>query len=277
MTRADAALVDGRAQHEPWQFDRGLHYGDGLFETMLVRDGLIRFVALHRGRLERGCQRLQIALDVDAAFADAQTLAAGVASAVIKLLVTRGSATARGYAPGGDELPRRLVLRYGAPSAPLLKSHNIVDSRAIVLQTSLGENPQLAGLKHLNRLEQVLARLEMRGNPAYEGLLCSSSGLVISGTMSNMFIVSGKELLTPRLDRCGVAGVMRAVVLREAALAGIQAREVDLSRAALDSAPELFLTNARIGVHPIAALDDRRLPTSAVTHFLRQRIAGLDT
>lgn len=275
MTRAEVALVDGQPHHEPWLFDRGLHYGDGLFETMLVRNGRIRFAAHHSERLHRGCLRLQIAFDVDAAFAEARELADGVASAVIKLLATRGAATARGYAPAGDELPRRVLLRYDA--GPPSHADSIASPTAVTLQSTLGENRQLAGLKHLNRLEQILARLEMRGSPAYEGLLCSSSGLVISGTMSNMFIVAGKELLTPRVDRCGIAGVMRAVVQREAALAGIPVREVDLSRAALDSVEELFMTNVRIGVLPMEALDGRRLRIGGVTQFLRQRIAGLDT
>jgi len=140
----------------------------------------------------------------------------------------------------------------------------------------MGENPQLAGLKHLNRLEQVLARQAMRGTGAFEGLVCSSSGRVISGTMSNMFVVRGTELLTPRVDRCGIAGVMRSIVLREAAQAGFTTREFDLPRSELIAIEEAFLTSVRLGVHPIEELDGRSLRTSAATLLLRQHIASLD-
>ncbi|MEP7313039.1 MAG: aminodeoxychorismate lyase [Pseudomonadota bacterium] len=276
MSKPDVAVLDGRPLDEPWLIDRGLHYGDGLFETMRVCDGRIRFVALHRERLQRGCSQLQIAADVDDCFAQAQALVHGVASAMLKLIVTRGSATARGYAPHGDEQPRRILLRYDDPATRDVKGGPGVDSEAISLRTILGENPQLAGLKHLNRLELVLARLEMHGSTAFEGLLCSSSGLVISGTMSNMFIVAGNELLTPRLDRCGIAGVLRTVVLREAAGAGFAAREIDVPQSALATAEEIFLTNARIGVHPLGRLDGRALRTSEATTVLRQRVAVLD-
>ena len=243
---------------------------------MLVRNGRIRFLDEHRDRLARGCERLDIQVDIDTAIAEVRDLARDATACVIKLIVTRGSATTRGYAAAGDEQARRLVLRY--PDLPAGWEQQLAQEggRVITLTAVMGENPQLAGLKHLSRLEQVVARQAMRGTGAFEGLVCSSSGRVISGTMSNMFIVRGTELLTPRLDRCGIAGVMRSIVLREAAQCGFTTREVDLARAELGAVEEAFLTSVRLGVHPIDELDGRRLRTGDTLLRLRRHIAALD-
>jgi 4-amino-4-deoxychorismate lyase len=139
----------------------------------------------------------------------------------------------------------------------------------------LGENPALAGLKHCNRLEQVLARREWTDPDISEALLFSSSDRLVSGTMSNVFIVDGSRLRTPRVDLCGVAGVMRRVVLREAANAGIPVGEEVLSAEDLRSADELFLTNARIGIWPVRALDGRMISPGPLTRRLQQLIAPL--
>ena len=146
----------------------------------------------------------------------------------------------------------------------------------VSLRSILGENPQLAGIKHLNRLEQVLARAELGAHGGFEGLLCSSSGLLASGSMSNVFLVQQGRLCTPCVDRCGVAGVMRAVVLREARQAGIAVHEMPVAPSALGQAEEVFLTNIRIGIRPVDRLDGRSLAVGPVTRLLQQRVAGLE-
>jgi 4-amino-4-deoxychorismate lyase len=138
---------------------------------------------------------------------------------------------------------------------------------------TLGENAALAGMKHLNRLEQVLARAEVPSTEAAELLLFSSSGRLISGTMSNVFIVRNGRLITPRIDVCGVAGVMRRVVLREAIEAGLAVEEGTLSQGDLHSAAEIFLTNARIGIWPVRALGQRALTIGDVTRRVQTLIA----
>ena len=257
-----AVLVDGaRFPHDgqlDWPLDRGLHYGDGLFETMMVRDGRIRFASLHRARLTAGCARLRLALALEPLWEQTGTLARQHGDAVLKLLVTRGSATQRGYGISGDEQCRSLLFAY----PPADSVNPPADVCVVSLRAQLGENPALAGIKHCNRLEQVLARLELQPSGAYEGLLGSSSGWLISGTMSNVFLDTAAGLVTPSLERCGIAGVMRAVVLREAAALGIPVRVANVALAALDDCHGLFLTNVRLGVLPVTRLDGRALATS---------------
>jgi 4-amino-4-deoxychorismate lyase len=141
------------------------------------------------------------------------------------------------------------------------------------LSARLGENPLLAGLKHCNRLEQVVARAEWADSDISEGILFSSSGNLVSGTMSNVFIVQDSRLLTPRVDLCGVAGVMRRVVMSEAQRAGIPTREYVLRADDLRRADEVFLTNARIGIWPVRSLDGRVLTPGPLTRRLQTLMA----
>jgi len=268
-----AVLVDGQPCMADWALDRALHYGDGLFETIAVRAGRLRFEALHQARLTEGCRRLGVPLDHTGVWQQAQALAAQHGACTLKLLVSRGSAMARGYAPSGTERARVVLLAYPASSGPELPSR----VRVATLEATLGENPALAGIKHCNRLEQVLGRMELRSHEdAFEGLMASSSGHLISGTMSNVFLEQDGVLMTPRLERCGIAGVMRAVVLREAAAAGTPVQVKDIPLDMLGRCSGVFLTNARIGVLPVHELDGRELASSTATQALARHVSALD-
>jgi 4-amino-4-deoxychorismate lyase len=254
--------------------DRGLHYGDGLFETIACRAGRPRFLDLHLQRLNEGCQRLRITYrDFPGLAAQVRALAAAQPASLIKLILTRGSATARGYAAQGDEQPRGVLLQYPwPPENPALWQGGVAVRTA---QGRLGENPALAGLKHLNRLEQVLIRGEWNDPAIHEALVFSSSGWLISGTMSNVFLVMGGRILTPALTRAGVSGVMRKVVMREAQALGLSVSETALDAVALAAAEEIFLTNARIGIWPLRALDGAERVVGPVTRQLQQRLRPL--
>jgi 4-amino-4-deoxychorismate lyase len=274
MSEPDGIWENGRAGTQVSALDRGLHYGDGLFETIACTGGHARLLTLHLQRLGEGCRRLGIeALDGTEVGREIAVLAAQVPRAVIKLLVTRGSAVARGYAVTGAERATRVTLRYPWPvEDPQLASRGV---RVRTATSCLGENPLLAGLKHCNRLEQVLARREWTDASIADSLMYSSSGTLVSGTMTNVFMVRNSRLETPRVDRCGVAGVMRRTVLRLATVAGIAVEECTLHAADLEQAKEVFLTNALIGIHPVRELDGRRLAPGPVTRRLQQELAPL--
>jgi 4-amino-4-deoxychorismate lyase len=279
---ADAVLLNGAAVEArrgkapgfdlgSLLLDRGLHYGDGLFETVACRNARASFLEHHLERLALGCRRLAIGFGAfDALRAEVRDLAGSARRSILKILVTRGPATSRGYAPHGDESPSRVVLRYPWPEEDPIRAREGVAVRLSDL--ALGENPRLAGLKHLNRLELVLARADLAGSPFAEALLLSSSGRLVSGTFSNVFLASGRRLSTPRLDRCGVAGVMRRVVMRLAEDEGFVVEEADLTAADLERAEELFLTNARIGIWPVRKLGSRALSVGRTTGRLQRRL-----
>ncbi len=170
----------------------------------------------------------------------------------MKLIVTRGSGT-RGYAPPVSPTPTR-VLSIGAwPDYP--HSHYVNGIRVRVCRLRLAASPALAGMKHLNRLEHVLAHLELRGTDAEQGLLIDTTEHVVGGTSSNVFAIRKGRLLTPSIARAGVKGVMRRVVLTAAGELGLEAVERDLTLDDVANADELFMTNALFGIWPVASLD----------------------
>jgi 4-amino-4-deoxychorismate lyase len=270
----ERVLLNGSPGQQVSPFDRAVHFGDGLFETIACRRGRPRFLSLHLERLVLGCQRLGIDPgDLAETRAEVSALAREVENAIVKVILTRGAALARGYGVTGREKAMRITFRYAWPPETPTESQDGVRVRTAKLR--LGENPALAGLKHCNRLEQVLARREWTDPGIAESLLYSSSGRLVSGTMSNVFVVEGSRLRTPRLDLCGVAGVMRRVVLREAERAGISIQEDVLGVDDVHKASELFLTNARIGLWPLRELDGRVLQPGPLTRRLQQIMTPL--
>jgi 4-amino-4-deoxychorismate lyase len=262
-------LVNGRSSCvDP--SDRGLAYGDGVFETMAAHDGRIRWLELHLDRLEDGCRRLAIPPPERSLVAAEIAEHCPVAGrATVKLIVTRGPG-ARGYAPPETPSPTRILAISAWPDYP--DSHYDTGIRVRVCRLRLGENPALAGLKHLCRLEQVLAQHELRGRDVEQGLLLDTSERVVGGTSSNVFAVRDGRLATPTLDRAGVRGVMRRAVLAAASELGVGATECDLSLADLVAADEIFMTNALFGIWPVAVLDDRRFSPGATTRRLMQHL-----
>ena len=267
----ERVLVNGAEATQVSALDRGLHYGDGLFETLGCIAGRPRFLTLHLKRLAAGCARLQLpAPDLAAIATELSALAAPCERAIVKLILTRGPARARGYGFAGAEEATRITLRYPWPVPP--EEGGV---RVRIATLTLSENPATAGIKHLNRLEQVLARAEWRDPAIAEALLFSRSGALVSGTMSNVFLVREGTLLTPRLDLCGVEGVMRQVVLGAAGECTIGARECVLQRADLAAAEEIFLTNALSGIRRVGELEGRTLTGAAVTRRLQAALAPL--
>ncbi len=257
-------LLNGKPQDVIPATDRGLHYGDGVFETLAFRNGKARFWTAHMERLLDGCSRLNIPRPDLAQLHDEVALAAeGCEQAVIKLIVTRGSG-GRGYRPPASPEPQRLIMRFPWPD-------HAVPEEGITLrycQTPLACNPRLAGIKHLNRLEQVLARSEWDDDSVHEGLMFDPDGHVIEGTMSNLFAVRDGVLLTPDLTRCGVAGVMRRQVISLAKKLGIACQFEQMVPFELERMDELFVTNSIIGIWPVARLGDIKYGEAPITERL---------
>lgn len=252
--------------------DRGLAYGDGLFETIAVRGGQITLLARHMARLAQGCQRLSIALDMTLMQDELQAFAAQLGDGVAKLTVTRGQGQ-RGYALPQPCQPLRILQAAPMPHYPA--EHAEQGVRLFPCATRLAEQPLLAGLKHLNRLEQVLARAEWQDADCAEGLMRDCTGRVIEGVYSNLFLVIGGRLLTAELSRCGVAGVMRAEILHQAKCLGLAIESRDISLDELLAADEVFLCNSLYGIWPVRALQERYWPVGPLTRKLQAIVRDL--
>ena len=250
--------------------DRGLHYGDGLFETMAVTGGQVRLLPLHMERLALGAARLAFPpLDRQGLAESLQQAAQELGEGVLKLIVTRGCG-GRGYLP--PELPE--------PSLVLLR-HLPLDSTGQdgvsvrLCELRLSRQPALAGIKHLNRLEHVLARAEWQDPAIAEGLLRDAKGFLIEGVVSNLFLVQDGRLLTPLLDLCGVVGVMRTHVMQRAAALGLALEERRLRLDDLLAADEVFITNSLHGIRPVLRLSGHgEWPAGVVTRTLQHALWG---
>ncbi len=241
-------LIDGAPGQALDPLDRGLQYGDGLFETVAWRRGAPRLAEYHFERLATGCDRLGLPRPAERMLLAEMAEAAGAQDATVKVIVTRGSGP-RGYRPPAVPSPRRIVAGFDPPAQPAGPWH------ARLCEMRLGRNPALAGLKHLNRLEQVLARAEWDDAGVHEGIMLDDLGRVVCGTHSNVFVAAAGRLVTPRVDECGVAGVMRRAVLTWARACGLDAAEAHLTVDELRAAEEVFVTSALIGARPLASID----------------------
>lgn len=263
-------LVNGVAVDTVSTHDRGFQYGDGLFETIAVHRGTPLLWEQHTQRLLASTVRLDMPPPETALLrAEADQLCRGVERGVLKIILTRG-VSGRGYRPGASASTTRVLSLSPWPDYPPSWSGEGVAVR--LCQMRLASQPRLAGLKHLNRLEQVLARAEWGGDCA-EGLMLDDHDGVIEGTRSNLFTVARGDLLTPDLSQCGVAGVMRALVLEQAAARGLRCRIARVTRAEVEAADELFLTNSLIGIWPVRRLENRDYGIGEITQTLQTAIA----
>ncbi len=252
--------------------DRAIHYGDGVFETLRVRGGQAEFLPRHMRRLMAGCERLKLPPIRPSLEAEVQALAAQSSDARLKIIVTRGSGV-RGYRfDAGNEATCVLGCFPGPERFPELQAAGV---RVRVCTLQLARQPALAGIKHLNRLEQVLARAEWSDPAIHEGLMLDTGGAVIEGTMSNLFLVRDNTLWTPALTDCGVAGIMRSVIIDLAGDLNMAVRIQGLSLDDVRIADEVFICNSLIGIWPVRTIDEVR--DFAVGPVTKELIVALET
>ncbi|MBI2383425.1 MAG: aminodeoxychorismate lyase [Gammaproteobacteria bacterium] len=250
------AWLNGAPCREQLVTSRALNYGDGVFRTCLINAEQVVDADRHIDKLLSDARRLR--LDPPAAatlVAEMSKLALGRARAVLKVLLCRQPGP-RGYRPTTNDCDRLLILA-DAPSYPAQPARYGV--RVFRSGVTLAEQPLLAGIKHLNRLEQVLAGADWPADMD-EAILCDAQGRPVGGTRTNLFWAVDGCLQTPRLARCGVAGMMRDKVLDLATTLNLAPEETELPWSALEAADEVFLTNSLIGIWPVRELDGRLLP-----------------
>ncbi|MEH6420437.1 aminodeoxychorismate lyase [Pseudomonas sp. CGJS7] len=253
-----ARRVDALSPH-----DRGRAYGDGLFETLRAHRGELPWWDRHWARLSHGARHLGLSLpEQEFAHAQARELLAGD-GAVLKLILNRGEG-GRGYAPPAQAAPVWSLSRHPLPPAPPREGLALRWCRL-----RLAVQPALAGLKHCNRLEQVLARAEWDDPQVHEGLLLNADSELVGATAANVFVLRAGAWITPPVDRCGVAGVCRQALID---LANIQVRPLNAWDIAGSDA--IFLCNAVRGILPVARLGERHWAPHPGVAGLRRRLGS---
>ena len=260
-------LINGEQQSQIAVSDRGFQYGDGLFETIEVLNGQCVFFEQHCQRLNSSCKKLRLPPpDLDLLSHEAQQLSHACAHGVLKIIITRGSG-GRGYKQPENIQPTRILSLHSYPDYPDSFQNKGINAR--FCQQRLGINPSLAGMKHLNRLEQVLARAEWESPDIQEGLMLDINNHVIEGTMSNVFFVKDNHLYTPSLKQSGIAGIMRDFIIQTATTLGIQVEQGLYSKQQLLNADEIFVSNSVMGLWSIKQLEQKTFIKGRVTQQLQ--------
>ena len=266
--------------------DRGFTYGDGVFETCRYSRGSIPLWHYHRERLLSSAGRLGIPVDEDLLNQYLNSMLAHLSDqydlhAVIKITLTRGVG-GRGYRLPASVAPTYCIGIF--PGTPLQTDQYRNGIAVRICDLRVAQVPALAGMKHLNRLEYILARAEWQDEFA-EGLLLDAQDRVIEATVSNLFVIKNNQLFTPDLSVAGVAGIMRKTIIEQLApKLGLVGHIVNMDLDFLSSADEIFLCNSVYGIWPVNILRDDREPADAsqsrytnhqLTRALQQQLAHL--
>jgi len=246
--------------------DRGLHYGDGLFETIAIHSGIAQLLNEHITRLSESCLRLKIeGVDFLKIQKEIEQQAKITDEGVLKLIVTRGSG-GRGYSTPDIVNASYMILQY-----PLPNYNRKFWNKGVAIKKCelvLANQPLLAGMKHLNRLENVMAKMEIENSEYQEGILCDSTQNIIEATSSNVFIVLNNNVFTPKLDKCGVSGVMRDEVIKKLHENRINIEVLNIPFEDILNADEIFLTNSVIGIWPVAKFNERMYSNFPIARML---------
>ena len=276
MSDQTVIWVDGeRADALPLP-DRGLDFGDGLFETLLLERGQPRYTELHLQRLQRGLAVLSFPECLAVVSEQLQQvltdpLVYNLSRAALRLTVTRGDGP-RGYAP--PEIPQvRIIIRVN--ELPDNDGSLPPPAQLVIANSRWGCQPQLAGIKHLNRLEQVLAAAEWQRARVDEALMLGQAAQLVSVTAGNLFLLRDGVLHTPVLDDCGIAGTRRQLVVeRWAGAIGLRVVESRLGLEAMEQADEVFYSNTLWGLRPVASCGARHWVSHPVCNALYQQYRG---
>ena len=262
------SLINGEFKDSISVYDRGLAYGDGFFETMLW-DSLeeknetnvgVEFWLRHLRRIKDGCQLMQINLPFDEEIIRQRNLILKASlkekkSGLLKMLVTRGVG-GRGYKFERNMLPTIIFL--SLPKPKVKKEYFKPGVVVKICKTQLSKNTNLFGYKHLNRLDSVLARSEWEDKNIFEGIFVDSKRNILEGTMTNIFFVHEKTLITPPIIDSGINGVMRQVIIDKAKFFFDKLVIQKINLRDVEKFDQMFLTNSVLKVIPVIRFEKKK-------------------
>ena len=270
MNRFNTYLVNGSFDQAISPVDRGFSYGDGIFRTMVIRNSLPDNWPQHYQKLVADCAVIGIVCpSAELLMSDLQQLFAIDEIAIAKIVITRGEG-ARGYAPPAITMPMRVVVKSPMPQYSV--NHLINGVNLHVCRIQMAHQPKLAGIKHLNRLENVMARMEWHEDTIFDGLLLDQIGNVIECTMSNIFARFDHTLITPDLSLCGVAGITRQRIISLAVMLKLNIEVKNLSFDELLQADEVVICNSLYGAFQVNKIGENLLPQQGLAKIIRSAL-----
>ena len=260
------SLINGIFKKNISVLDRGLAYGDGIFETMNWRASKSNKVQIygveywdrHLERLKIGCNKIKLPMpskDLLNSYKNKilkKSLESNINRGVLKIIITRGVG-GRGYKYESNLKPTIIFLSFPAKTIDQ-KLYN-TGVKVKLCKTDILENKRISGIKHLNRLDSVIARSEWDNN-YFEGLFVDKSGNLLEGTMTNIFFIKNKILYFPKLKSCGIEGIMSQVIKEKTNLFFKDFMECNLKLSEIKNFDAMFLTNSIIRVMPVKHLEN---------------------
>ncbi|NOT64950.1 MAG: aminodeoxychorismate lyase [Methylotenera sp.] len=276
MSRTHTYLINGDLTQIISPLDRGFAYGDGVFRTMVVRGGLPVDWPLHYQKLVADCAAIGIVCpSAELLMSDFLQLFSiedidSNQLEVAKIIITRGEGE-RGYKPPAVTSPTRVVIKTAISKFP--PEYNTTGVHLHLCETRLAMQAKLAGVKHLNRLENVLARMEWRDEDIFDGLMLDQQSNVIECTMSNVFARFDNVFITPDLSQCGVAGVTRQRIMGLASVVNLTVEIAPLSLSRLLHADEIIICNSLYGALQVTKIGDVIWPPQALANTFRNLLS----
>jgi 4-amino-4-deoxychorismate lyase len=248
---SDVTWLVGNDLPAPWSSERACQFGDGLFETLAVIEGSPCLWSLHLQRLLLGCERLALPKpDTRRLERECARVCKDVDQAALKIFWTAGNSL-RGYRRPAEVKPTCLL-----QLSPWTRPADDDTWRLTLCNYRLSENPVLAGIKHLNRLDQVLGRNEWLEKDIDEGLMRGQDGSVVCGTMSNIVVDRAGQLMTPAIKSAGVCGVVRSCLLEQGQRHNTPVLVGELHVADVKKADAVYMMNALIGVRRVSRFEN---------------------
>ena len=272
-------LINGSFNASISPLDRGFAYGDGIFRTIKMVGGSPECWPQHYQKLVADCAVINIVCpSAEILMSDLSLLFSADVSensqAVAKIIITRGEGN-RGYTPPAITAPMRVVLKSAMteyPEARFIEGVNLT-----VCETRLAAQPKLAGIKSLNRLENVLARMEWNNPDIAEGVMLDVEGNVIECTSANIFARFGNTLMTPSLEQCGIAGITRQRIIDLAHTLSLNISVETFNLEKLLAADEVIICSSLYGawqVNKIYAkeIQEKTMPTGSLAANIREAL-----
>ena len=259
----EVVLVDGVLESEISIFNRNMQFGDGLFETCVSKGNNILFWQRHLSRLNKGCEKLNIKKIAESVWLEDIKKALSLSlekNCIIKLILSRGNSL-RGYSYSEDIEPVRVVI-----VSEIKKTKSKYSVSLEYASSGFHSNPKLAGIKHCNRLEQILARASIVED---EAIMLDENQNIISVTQGNIYFIFGNKLLTPKLDRCGVVGSRRSLILELARSINLEVDEDTISIEQAEKANEVFISNSLIGIQSVSSIGSYYLNNNPLTKKIK--------
>lgn len=254
-------------------FDRAFQYGDGIFRTFVVENKKVLHWKHHYQKIVEDCLALKIIPPKEKdLLIDIDTLFKSNKKSVGKFIISRGNSE-RGYKFSEDIVHNRFLIKTEMPIYP--KEYFEQGVNLFVCKQKLSTSI-LSGVKHLNRLENIIARQEWKGDYYFDGILLDQHGHVIECISCNIFMRIGNTIYTPKIKQVGIKGVTRGLIIKTSIKLGFKIKETTFKLDKLLQSDEVLITNSLFGVLQVKEIKKKSWHHQELAALFNQSLENLN-